>query len=121
MMVQEYPWFELVDDSDDLLQGDFIKDCPVIIGVKEMPISFFEENKTYVFFSHVIKGQSYNMPMLKNMMKKKCNLIDYEKVEDELGRRLIFFGRFAGLAGMINSLWSLGIRLKHQGFETPFL
>lgn len=100
---------------------DDIKDCPVIFGVKEMPISFFEENKTYIFFSHVVKGQSYNMPMLKSMMGKKCNLIDYEKVQDELGKRLIFFGRFAGLAGMINSLWSLGIRLKHQGYETPFL
>lgn len=100
---------------------DKLSDCPVIIGVKEMPISFFEENKTYIFFSHVIKGQSYNMPMLKSMMDKKCNLIDYEKVENEEGKRLIFFGRYAGLAGMINSLWSLGIRLKNQGYETPFL
>ena len=26
----------------------------------------FEKNKTYVFFSHTIKGQAYNMPMLKD-------------------------------------------------------
>lgn len=97
-----------------------LTDCPVIFGVKEIPVSYFEDNKTYVFFSHVIKGQSYNMPMLKKMMEKKCNLIDYEKIEDEDGRRLIFFGRFAGLAGMINSLWSLGQRLMEQGLETPF-
>ena len=74
-----------------------------------------------MFFSHVIKGQPYNMPMLKKMMEKKANLIEYEKVEDELGRRLIFFGKYAGLAGMINSLWSLGQRLKEFGYETPFL
>ncbi|MCF8367912.1 MAG: hypothetical protein K9G76_02630 [Bacteroidales bacterium] len=92
----------------------------VILGVKEMPIDFFEQDKTYMFFSHVIKGQSYNMPMLKKMMEKKVTLIEYEKVVDEMGRRLIFFGRFAGLAGMINSLWSLGQRLKLQGIETPF-
>ncbi|MEA3477122.1 MAG: hypothetical protein U9R60_03015, partial [Bacteroidota bacterium] len=92
----------------------------VVFGVKEMPISLFEEGKTYIFFSHVIKGQSYNMPMLKAMMEKGVNLIDYEKVTDELGRRLIFFGKFAGLAGMINSLWSLGQRLKVQGIDTPF-
>lgn len=92
----------------------------VVFGVKEMPISLFEEGKTYIFFSHVIKGQSYNMPMLKAMMEKGANLIDYEKVTDELGRRLIFFGKFAGLAGMINSLWSLGQRLKVQGIDTPF-
>ena len=94
--------------------------CPVIFGVKEMPVSFFEDNKTYVFFSHVIKGQSYNMPMLRKMMEKKCTLIDYEKIADASGRRLIFFGRYAGLAGMINSFWSLGQRLKEQGLETPF-
>jgi saccharopine dehydrogenase (NAD+, L-lysine forming) len=95
-------------------------DCPVIFGVKEIPESFFEEGKTYVFFSHVIKGQSYNMPMLKKMMELKCNLIDYEKVEDEMKRRLIFFGRFAGLAGMINTLWSFGQRYKELGIKTPF-
>jgi alpha-aminoadipic semialdehyde synthase len=97
-----------------------LADCPVIFGVKEMPVSFFEKDKTYIFFSHVIKGQPYNMPMLIKMMEKKCNLIDYEKIADDTGRRLIFFGRFAGLAGMINSLWSVGERLRVQGLETPF-
>jgi saccharopine dehydrogenase (NAD+, L-lysine forming) len=98
-----------------------LDDCSIILGVKEMPESFFEPEKTYVFFSHVIKGQSYNMPMLKKMMELGCNLIDYEKIVDEQGKRLIFFGRYAGLAGMINSLWSLGLRLKEYGYETPFL
>ncbi|MBL7905889.1 MAG: hypothetical protein JNL22_12775 [Bacteroidales bacterium] len=101
--------------------ADNLKDCSLILGVKEMPESFFEQDKTYVFFSHVIKGQSYNMPMLRKMMELGCNLIDYEKIVDEQGRRLIFFGRYAGLAGMINSLWSLGRRFKEYGYETPFL
>jgi alpha-aminoadipic semialdehyde synthase len=101
--------------------SDNLNDCDVIFGVKEMPATFFENDKTYIFFSHVIKGQVYNMPMLRVMMEKKCNLIDYERVVDEQGKRLIFFGRYAGLAGMINSLWSLGLRLKQQGFDTPFL
>jgi alanine dehydrogenase len=97
-----------------------LANCQVIMGVKEIPVEALEEGKTYIFFSHVIKGQPYNMPMLKKMMELKCNLIDYEKIEDELGRRLIFFGRYAGLAGMINTLWSLGQRLKQQGIDTPF-
>lgn len=94
--------------------------CSVIFGVKEMPEDFFEEEKTYVFFSHVIKGQPYNMPMLRKMMEMHCNLIDYERVVDDQGRRQIFFGRYAGLAGMINSLWSMGLRLKEAGYNTPF-
>jgi len=97
-----------------------LKKCGVIFGVKEMPVSFFEPDKTYVFFAHVIKGQSYNMPMLRRMMELKCNLIDYERVVDDQNKRLIFFGRYAGLAGMINSLWSLGLRLKEAGLKTPF-
>ena len=97
-----------------------VDECDVVFGVKEMPISFFQKNKTYIFFSHVIKGQPYNMPRLKHMIDLGVNLIDYEKVEDEMGRRLIFFGRFAGLAGMINSLWSLGMRYRAMGIETPF-
>jgi saccharopine dehydrogenase (NAD+, L-lysine forming) len=106
-------------DTGASVENDLSK-CSVIFGVKEMPESFFEDDKTYIFFSHVIKGQSYNMPMLRRMMEKRCNLIDYERVVDEQGRRLIFFGRYAGLAGMINSLWSLGLRLKEAGFHTPF-
>lgn len=96
-------------------------DADVVLGVKEMPIDYFQAHKTYIFFSHTIKGQPYNMPLLRNMMEHKINLIDYERIVDAQGRRLIFFGRFAGLAGTINSLWSLGQRLKRKGLNTPFL
>ncbi len=96
-----------------------LSSCPVVFAVKEIPIDFFEQNKTYVFFSHIIKGQKYNMPMLKKMMDLKCNLIDYERITDEKGRRLVFFGRYAGLAGMIDALWALGQRLKWKNIETP--
>ncbi|MDP1623601.1 MAG: bifunctional lysine ketoglutarate reductase /saccharopine dehydrogenase family protein [Bacteroidales bacterium] len=95
-----------------------MKKCSVIFGVKEMPESFFEPGKTYVFFSHVVKGQPYNMAMLRRMMELKCNLIEYERVVDEQGKRLIFFGRYAGMAGMINSLWALGLRLKEAGYKS---
>lgn len=94
--------------------------CPIIFAVKELPLDFFQPGKTYVFFSHTIKGQKYNMPMLKKMLELGCNLIDYEKVIDEKGRRLIFFGRHAGLAGMIDTLWALGKRLTWEGIPSPF-
>ena len=99
---------------------DRIKDSNIIFGVKEMPSEFFEEKKTYLFFSHTIKGQDYNMDLLRKMVEKKINLIEFEKITDDNGKRLIFFGRFAGLAGMINSFWSFGQRCKVLGYETPF-
>lgn len=95
-------------------------EADIILGVKEMPIDYFEAGKTYIFFSHTIKGQEYNMPLLQNMIDKKASLIDYERITDDQGRRLIFFGHFAGLAGTINSLWSLGQRMKIKGIQTPF-
>ncbi|MFQ6089815.1 MAG: hypothetical protein ACE5LD_00025, partial [Candidatus Bipolaricaulia bacterium] len=94
--------------------------CPVIFGIKEFPIEFFEPEKTYVFFSHTIKGQPHNMPMLRRILEQGCTLIDYERIVDERARRLIFFGRHAGLAGMIDTLWALGKRLEWEGIENPF-
>ncbi|RLC75158.1 MAG: hypothetical protein DRI81_12585 [Chloroflexi bacterium] len=96
-----------------------LSSCPVVFAVKEIPARLFHPGHTYVFFAHVIKGQSYNMPMLAELMNQRCCLIDYEKVTDEHGRRLIFFGRHAGLAGMINPLWALGQRLEWQGIPNP--
>ncbi len=94
-------------------------DCQLILGIKEVPVDDLKAETVYLFFSHVIKGQAYNMPMLEKMMTLGNTLIDYERVTDAENRRLIFFGRHAGLAGMINSLWALGQRLLAQGIETP--
>jgi saccharopine dehydrogenase (NAD+, L-lysine-forming) len=92
----------------------------VVFAVKEIPLDVFEQGKTYVFFSHTIKGQMHNMPMLKKMMDLGCTLIDYERIMDAKGRRLVFFGRFAGLAGMVDSLWTFGQRLSWEHIDTPF-
>jgi len=92
----------------------------VVFAVKEIPSDFFEQEKTYVFFSHTIKGQKQNMPMLKTMMKLHCTLIDYEKIVDTQGKRLVFFGRFAGLAGMVDTLWTFGQRAAWEQIDSPF-
>ncbi|MFQ5805498.1 MAG: bifunctional lysine ketoglutarate reductase /saccharopine dehydrogenase family protein [Phycisphaerae bacterium] len=97
-----------------------LRDCPIILGIKEIPIGGLEPGKTYVFFSHTIKLQPANMPMLRRIVELGCTLIDYERIVDEQGRRLVFFGRYAGLAGMIDTLWALGQRLQHEGVENPF-
>ncbi|RLI64519.1 MAG: hypothetical protein DRO67_04010, partial [Candidatus Asgardarchaeum californiense] len=109
---------EYIDSGANVSED--LSEAPVIFAVKEIPISLFQPRKTYVFFAHVIKGQKYNMPMLKKMMELGCNLIDYEKITDEHGRRLVFFGHYAGLAGMFDTLWAFGKRMEIKGIETPF-
>jgi len=101
------------------LQED-LSHCPVVFAIKEVPEKLLEPDRTYVFFAHVIKGQEHNMPMLKRMLEQSCTLIDYEKVLDERGRRVVFFGNYAGLAGMIDALWALGRRLDWEGIANPF-
>jgi len=97
-----------------------LKECPIIIALKEIPVDILEKNKAYIFFSHVIKGQGTNMPMLQRALNLGCTIIDYEKIVDETQRRLIAFGNYAGLAGMIDTLWALGERLTWEGIATPF-
>jgi saccharopine dehydrogenase (NAD+, L-lysine-forming) len=86
----------------------------VILGIKEMPIGFFERDRVYIFFSHTIKGQKYNMPMLHNILSAGATLIDYERVVDEKGRRLIFFGNWAGMAGISDTFHVLAERLEAE-------
>jgi alanine dehydrogenase len=94
--------------------------CSIVLAVKEIPLDFFRDGRVYMFFSHTIKGQPHNMPMLRRMMDRRVTLIDYERIVDGKGRRLVFFGRQAGQAGMIDSLWALGRRLLVEGIKNPF-
>ena len=99
-----------------------LSSCDFIIGVKEIPMDDLLPGKPHLFFSHTIKGQDYNMPLLQKILDDKITLLDYEKIEDDKNRRLVFFGKFAGYAGMVDTLHGLGQRLKQQyNIETPFL
>ncbi len=91
----------------------------VVLAVKEIPTRLLRAGKAYVYFAHVIKGQPYNMPMLRRLLELGCSLVDYERIVDDRGRRLIFFSLHAGYAGMIETLWALGRRLAARGRPTP--
>ncbi|MFO7653031.1 MAG: hypothetical protein R6X25_04330 [Candidatus Krumholzibacteriia bacterium] len=93
----------------------------VVLAVKEIPSHLLQRERVYVYFAHVIKGQSYNMPMLAHLLDLRATLLDYEKITDDTGRRLIFFSVHAGYAGTIDTLWALGRRLKTLGRTTPLL
>lgn len=102
-----------------LISND-LSECNIIFGIKEIPAEDLIPDKPYCFFSHTIKGQPHNMRMLKKILELKDTLIDYELVKDENGKRMIFFGNYAGYAGMIDSLWALGQRLVWEGIDSPF-
>ncbi len=93
----------------------------IILGVKEIPKEKILDKKTYLFFSHTIKGQKENMPMLQRLLDSGSTLIDYEKISDEQGRRLVYFGPFAGDAGALDILWLVGEYWQYKGIRTPFV
>ncbi|MEF9426753.1 MAG: hypothetical protein L0956_06125 [Candidatus Mariimomonas ferrooxydans] len=98
-----------------------IKKAVLLTGIKEPRVHDLHSNKIYMVFSHTSKGQFHNMPLLKACLKKNITLIDYEKIVDLEDRRLVFFGRFAGICGIVDSLHYLGKKLEWKGIENPFL
>ncbi|KAL7401810.1 hypothetical protein ABVT39_004977 [Epinephelus coioides] len=103
-----------------VIQED-LSEASLIIGVKRPPEEKVIPRKTYAFFSHTIKAQEANMGLLEDLLKKEVRLIDYEKMVDANGFRIVAFGQWAGLAGMINILHGLGLRFLALGHHTPFM
>lgn len=87
---------------------DDVSDCDVLIGVKEVPISQLIPNKTYFFFSHTFKKQPYNRELLNAIIDKNIRLIDYEVLVGRNKKRIIGFGRYAGIVGAYNGLLAFG-------------
>jgi alpha-aminoadipic semialdehyde synthase len=110
-------------EAGAIVQED-LSEASLIIGVKRIPLSLINGGKNYLFFSHVIKAQPYNMDLLDHILETKARLFDYEcitKDGKDSGVRLVAFGKFAGIAGMIDGLQGFGQRLLAEGFSTPFL
>lgn len=103
-----------------IVQED-ISEASVIIGVKQVPVDLLIPNKVYVMFSHTHKAQEGNMPLLDACLEKNITLVDYEKMVDDQGVRLVAFGKYAGVVGMINILHGLGLRFLALGHHTPFM
>ncbi len=101
-----------------------ISSCDILFGVKEVPVSQLIPEKTYFFFSHTIKKQPRNRNLLQAILEKNIRLIDYEVLKDESGNRVVAFGRWAGIVGAYNALWTYGkktalfeIKRAHECFS----
>ena len=87
-----------------------VTDCDVLFGVKEVPVDALIPNKKYFFFSHTIKKQPYNRKLLQAILEKNIELYDHETIVDATNRRLIGFGRYAGIVGAYNGFRAFGIK-----------
>jgi alanine dehydrogenase len=96
---------------------DDVSDSDVLFGVKEVPVDSLIPNKAYFFFSHTIKKQPYNQKLLKSILEKNIDLYDHETIVDDQNRRLIGFGKYAGMVGVYNGIRAFGI--KFELFKLP--
>jgi alanine dehydrogenase len=92
-------------------------DCDVLFGVKEIPVDALIPNKKYFFFSHTIKFAPYNRKLLQAILEKNIELYDHETIVDAKNKRLIGFGRYAGIVGAYNGFRGFGI--KYELFNLP--
>ncbi len=89
---------------------DDVSECDVLFGIKEVPKDQLVPGKTYFFFSHTKKEQPHNKSLMREMVKKKITLIDYECLTHDDGQRIIGFGFFAGVVGAHNGMMAYGNR-----------
>jgi alanine dehydrogenase len=89
---------------------DDVSDCDVLIGIKEVPKSSLIANKIYFYFSHTIKEQPYNRELLLKMMELNISMVDYEVLKNQKGKRLLGFGRYAGIVGAYNGFLTYGLK-----------
>ncbi|HMK05900.1 MAG TPA: NAD(P)-dependent oxidoreductase, partial [Flavobacterium sp.] len=97
--------------------GTDMTDCDVLFGVKEVPIDALIPGKKYFFFSHTLKKQTHNRKLLQAILEKKIDFYDHETIVDANFKRLIGFGRYAGIVGAYNGIRAFGI--KFELFQLP--
>jgi len=107
--------------EEGIMLQDNLSDCDVILGVKEVPITYLIKDKTFVFFSHTIKKQPYNKSLLQQIIHKKIQLIDYEVLKDQYGKRVLGFGRYAGIVGCYNAFLTYGLKTNSFNLKPAHL
>jgi|WetSurSiteA1Bulk_404760.scaffolds.fasta_scaffold01225_2 saccharopine dehydrogenase (NAD+, L-lysine forming) len=130
LILEEFPGTEIIvqpgngrcfSDKDyrneGIEVGSDLRDCDVMMGVKEVDTVRLIPGKTYFFFSHTIKKQNQNKNLLRAVLDKHIRLVDYETLTDSKGVRIIGFGRWAGLVGTYNGLRAICV--KHHLCALP--
>ncbi|MFN8775321.1 MAG: NAD(P)-dependent oxidoreductase [Flavobacteriales bacterium] len=122
IVVQPSPLRRFTDDeyrSAGIELREDLSDCDILMGVKEVPVDMLIPSRTYIFFSHTIKRQPHNARLLKAILEKRIRLIDYETLRGTDGKRLIGFGRYAGIVGAYEGFRALGLKRSIFSLRSP--
>lgn len=113
----EYPWYDVVGNNEDLLQGDFIKECPVIIPPSEISD---EVEVCVVNYNVVVMSQSCDLIQKKLDLVLVCPvwpLSEFEKRSDFFksreGKEALRQGNTPGYH-LLNKCKMHGFKTDHQ-------
>ena len=107
-VVRAYPDSDYINEGIELTED--LSSCDLIMGVKEVNIQDLIPGKKFMFFSHTIKKQAHNQKLMRALLDKQIEMIDYEVLKDASNKRIIGFGRYAGIVGTYNAFLTLGLK-----------
>jgi len=115
--MKDYPWYEVVSAEDDLMQGDFIEDCPVVIPPSEI---YDNVEVRIISYDVVIMSQSCDLVQRKLDLVLICPIwpiSEFEKRSDffksRKGKETLRQGNVPG--------YHLLNKCKINGFEKEYL
>ncbi|OFV68088.1 MAG: hypothetical protein SCAL_000728 [Candidatus Syntrophoarchaeum caldarius] len=115
--MKEYLWYETVNGKDDLMQGDFIKECPIVIPPSEISD---EVEVRIINYDVVTMSQSCDLIQRKLDLVLVCPiwpLSEFEKRSDFFKSRK---GKEALRQGNVHGYHLLN-KCEIDGFETEYL
>ena len=123
-MVQKSP-IRCFDDEEYANLGipllDDMSDCDVLFGIKEVVKSELIEGKTYFYFSHTIKEQSYNRALLQTMIAKGISMVDYETFNSCKWQTYSRLWSLCWSCGLLQRILAYGKRTKRYSLKEAYL
>jgi len=115
--MREYPWYEVVSWEDNLMQGDFINDCPVVIPPSEISSNI---EVRIIKYNVVVMSQSCDLVQRKLDLVLVCPIWPLSEFE----KRSEFFksrkGKEALRQGNVPGYHLLN-KCEIDGFKTDYL
>ena len=115
--MKEYPWYEVVSWEDDLMQGDFIRDCPVVVPPSEIS----EDVEVRIInYDVVIMSQSCDLVQRKLDLVLVCPIWPLSEFEKRSGFFKSKRGKEALRRGNVPGYHLLN-KCELDGFKTEYL
>ena len=91
----------------------------LIVGLKELPYADFPLVHHHLYFGHCFKGQVQSAQLLDRFKRGGGKLWDIEYLTNEQGKRMVSFGRIAGMIGMAIALMVWAWQQKNPYLPFP--